>query len=98
MPRGNVGERIPVDPRVVQEIQRNATMMQEQGGNFMSDWGGAQRYEQMAEAPREARMVYYSVIDGANTSEEIEVVTGLSSKEVTSGLGWLGKKGLVTGM
>ena len=95
MPREGFGRRLPADPAIVEQVSRDPTMLAEQGAGFMQDWGGAQAYQQMAQAPIEAREVYYAVIDGFSDPSQIAVVTGLSDKEVSGGLSWLGRKGLV---
>jgi DNA-binding transcriptional regulator GbsR (MarR family) len=50
----------------------------------------------LAQLPLEQRLVYASVLEGATTPSEMEVVTGLSSSEVSVGLQGLQKRGLVS--
>ena len=92
----NAMKRIPVDPRVVDLIQRSPTMRYEQGENFMSNWGGPVQYQMLVRLPREQRLCYVAVLEGAATEDQVEVVTGLSSKEVSRGLEGLQERDLVT--
>lgn len=87
--------RVPVDPRVVRKIQRSPQMMREQGAGFMSGWGGPNMYRQLASYPVKARLTYAAILDGTTDKSQIEVVTGLTTREVDDGLDWLQKKGLV---
>jgi len=98
MPREGLGKRLPVDPAIVRQIERSPTMLQEQGGAgvFLRDWGGSYMYQEMSKAPVEARTIYYGVVGGSISPEELQVVTGLSDKEVSKGLKWLQRKGYVS--
>ena len=89
-------ERIPVDPRVVDRIQRSPHMMAEQGAGFMGDWGGPTTYRSLCELPQSQRMVYAAVLDGAASQEELEVVTGLAPEEVSRALSELQSIGKVS--
>ena len=80
---------------IVEQVSRSPTMLAEQGPNFLQDWGGAAIYQEMSKAPVEARTIYYGVVGGSTSPEELQVVTGLSEKEVSKGLKWLQKKGYV---
>jgi len=91
----NMG-RIPVDPRVIEKIQRSPTMAGEQGGDFMQGWGGPSVYQTLAALPKNDRMVYAAVLDGTTTSDQIEIVTGLSTGEVSKSLNALKGQGLVS--
>lgn len=91
-----VGERIPVDPRVIDRIQRSPHMMAEQGPGFMEDWGGPSTYREMASLTSNQRLVWASVLDGATDYEQIEVMTGLSSLEVSAAASELQSLGKVT--
>jgi len=95
MPREDLGRRLPVDPRIVERVSRSPAMLAEQGPNFMSDWGGSSMYQAMSKAPSEARVVYYGVVEGTTSPEELEVVTGLDKTSVERGLQWLQRKGYV---
>ena len=89
------------DPRMVDKIKRNQSMMAEQGGvsGFMSEYGGAENYIQFAKMKEEDRLVYASVLDGYTQPDQIAVATGLSQSEVNKSLGVLSKDGMIdTGM
>lgn len=88
------GRRIPVDPKVIKEIQRSPKMRAEQGVPFMQSWGGPQRYQQMARLPTAARVVYYSLQEGV-PQDQISVVTGLTPGEVEEGIARLSREGLL---
>jgi predicted Rossmann fold nucleotide-binding protein DprA/Smf involved in DNA uptake len=97
MPNGYARyERMPVDPRIVEDIQRSSSLSSEQGIGFMAEWGGSSQYKTFANLPRNNRYVYAAVLDGYSTPEEIEVVTGLSLKDVNMSLAELQGKGLVS--
>ena len=89
-------ERIPVDPRVVDKIMRSPSMMEEQGSGFMQSWGGPGAYQQWAREPPGKRMTYFAVQQGATTSGEVAVMTGLKESEVNKWLGKLEMEGLVS--
>jgi hypothetical protein len=89
-------ERIPMDPRVVEEIQKSPTMRAEQGPGFMSYAGGPAQYRLLAGLPREERLVYAAVAEGYSLPSEIEVVTGLTGKQVSRGVEGLKKMGLIS--
>jgi len=88
------GRRLPLDPRMVQKIQRSPEMMAEQG-DFLSDWGGPAMYQLLAELPTNQRMTYLAVYQGLTTSEEISIATDLPVGQVESALTSLGKRGLI---
>ena len=88
-------ERIPVDPRVIDKIQRSPQMMREQGGQVMAGWGGGRQYQQLARLPVEQRICYAAILDGTTDQDQIGIVTGLSAERVTKGLEGLQKAGLV---
>ena len=96
MPREDLGRRLPVDPRIVERVSRSSTMLAEQGPNFMQDWGGTAMYQAMSKAPFEARVIYYGVVEGTTSPEELEIVTGLDKTSVERGLQWLKRKGYVS--
>lgn len=88
--------RLPFDPKMAKEIARSPAMSAEQGPNFLSSWGGPSQYRMFAKLPMCERLVYASVLEGATTPGEMEIKTGLTSTEVSKGLGKLQKKGLVS--
>ena len=88
--------RLPMDPKLVREIQRSSEMVGEQGSGFMEDWGGPSMYRQMAKIPPVPRVVYYVIRGGTTEPSEIEIVTGLTSKEVSDAIVDLQRRGLVT--
>ena len=88
--------RISVDPRMVQEIQRSPSMRAEQGPEFLQDWGGPEQYQVLARMPVPERLTYVAVLEGYTEPSEIEVVTGLTSGEVSGALTDLRRKGLVS--
>jgi len=87
-----------VDPKMISEIQKSGVMLSEQGGasNFMADWGGADVYKQLAKMPEADRLTYVAINKGFANSDEISVVTGLSTKEIDKSVKTLQKKGLIT--
>ena len=95
MPREGFGEILPVDPRMIEEIQSSRVMSGEQGPGWMQEWGGPEMYQEMSQAPVTARMVYYAALEGFTSPDQIEVATGLSKGEVSSGVSWLRRKGYV---
>ncbi len=90
--------RIPVDPRVVEEISKSSGMLTEQGGHagLMPSWGGSAQYEVFSQLPMEERLVYAAVLEGTTAPDQIEIVTGLDAKEVSEGLRGLQKRRLVS--
>ena len=86
---------MPVDPRIVQEIQGSPSMRAEQGTEFMAGYGGPASYQAMARMPIEQRVVYRAVQDGITNATDISQATGLTPTEVNNGLGGLQKRGLV---
>jgi len=90
------GRRLPVDPRVVERIERSPTMMSEQGPSFMATWGGAQKYKRVAKLPVNQRRVYYAVESGIKTPEALAMELRMSEASVEKALSWLEKKGWVS--
>jgi len=86
--------RIPVDPRVTLVIERNPNLLAEQTG-AMSSWGGPSQYRRFMRLPIEQRLCYAAILEGVTQEDQIGVVTGLSSKEISRGLQGLQKRGLV---
>ena len=82
--------------RVIEGIQKSSQMRSEQGEGWLAGWGGPSEYRFLTTLPMEPRLVYASVLEGYSTKSEIEGVTGLTSKQVYEGLGYLKKKGLVS--
>ena len=89
-------KRIPVDIRLVEEIERGAKMRSEQGEGWLAGWGGPSGYRFFASLPMEERLVYAAVLENYSTKSEIGDITGLTSKQVDEGLGGLRKRGLVS--
>lgn len=87
--------RVPVDPRMVEEIGRSPRMLAEQGPDFMGGWGGSAQYQALARMPMRERLTYAAVLDNHATAEEIASVTGLSVAEVAKALGALQEQSLV---
>ena len=88
-------QRIPVDPRVINKIQRSPTMRYEQGPDFMGGWGGPARYQQLAGLPMEQRVCYAAILEGITDKGQIEVATGLAMEQIDRGIQGLQTKGLV---
>jgi CRP-like cAMP-binding protein len=88
--------RIPVDPRVIERIQKSSEMQYEQGSDFMSGWGGPARYRALTKLPMEQRICYAAILEGVTTEDQIGIVTGLSPEETSRGLAGLQAKGLVS--
>lgn len=88
--------RIPVDPRVVDLIQRSPQMSYEQGGDFMSSWGGPNQYRELSRLPVEQRLCLVAVREGVSDEDQLGIVTGLSPEQVSRGISGLQKRGLVT--
>jgi len=88
--------RLPVDPRVIDKIQRSPSMSYEQGSDFMSGFGGPQQYKQFAKLPTGQRLTYAAVLEGHTEPIDISVVTGLTPEEVDAALTKLERRGLVT--
>ena len=89
-------KRIPVDPKIIAEIQKSSQMRSEQGEGWLAGWGGPSEYRFFASLPMEERLVYAAVLENYSTPAEIEGVTGLASGQVDRGLSGLRKKGLVS--
>ena len=87
--------RLPMDTRVVRDIQRSPKMSAEQGPNWLSDFGGPQGYSYWAKQPMPERVTYFAVQEGATTQQQVVDWTGLRSGEVSSALSSLERKGLV---
>jgi len=90
-------KRIPMDPRVVEKIQRSPSMMAEQGSGFLQNpWGGPSGYQYWAGQPEGKRVTYFAVVGGGATTSEISNMTGLTEPEVDKWLTQLGKEDLIT--
>jgi len=74
-PRGDLQsyEFMPVDTRIVEEIERNPRKLAEQGGStyFMRDWGGSENYKQLSKLTPEQRLVYAAACQGISDPEAI---------------------------
>ena len=88
--------RLPMDPRMLTEIERSPVMTAEQGPTFLQGWGGSSGYQSFSGLPLDQRLTYAALLDGAVTLEEVEVMTGLSPREVGSGLQGLENEGLIS--
>ena len=88
-------KRIPVDPRVIDRIQRSARMSYEQGSGFMKSWGGPTRYKTLTKMPQHPRLAYAAILEGHTTDNAIKMVTGLSQAQLTRALTHLRNKGLI---
>jgi len=91
----NFGRNLPMDPRMIREIQSNSRMYAEQGSGFMQEWGGPERYQQVAGLPETDRVVFYAIQEGYTDPSELEIVTGANSKEIALSLSRLERKGLI---
>ena len=87
--------RLPVDPRVVKEIQGSPDMSAEQGAGFLGFAGGAANYQQFASLPYVDRLTYAAVLEGNTTADAISTVTDLKVEQVEGALTRLQDKGLV---
>jgi len=87
--------RILVDPRVIDRIQSYPGMVGEQGGRFMQGWGGPDQYRELVKFPVEERVCYAPILDGHTDQGGLEIITGLTSKEVSKGFSGLQRKGLI---
>lgn len=94
MPVG-YGKRLPVDPRVIDRIQRSPTMMGEQGTGFMQSWGGPTKYKDVSRLTRNQRTCLYAVEGGLSTAEEISIALDVPVSKVETVLAQLERKGLV---
>ena len=88
-------ERIPVDPRIVQDIQTHRKMRDEQGSTFMTKWGGPSEYSKLASMPAPDRLVLMAVKEGYATPATIADVTGLPVDTVNSRVSILKGQGLI---
>ncbi len=94
MPK-DFGRRLPVDTRIISDIQRSPQMRAEQGPSWLSEWGGPQGYKMQADMSESVRVTYNAVLEGYGTEPDIRDATGLSSGEVSSSLTTLQWRGLV---
>jgi DNA-directed RNA polymerase specialized sigma24 family protein len=91
----NYGKTLPIDPRMIEIIQRSPKMLSEQG-DLMAEWGGPEMYKVLARLPVNQRMTYFAVKAGIKTPEEISAVLDIPLDEVNSSLDSLVSQGLVT--
>ena len=89
------GRRLPIDSKMVQEIQSDPQMSQEQGTGFMSDWGSPGAYQYWSRQPLSDRMVFYATQAGYNTPQAIADVTSLKIKDVNKSIGKLTEQGFL---
>ena len=87
--------RIPVDPRVVNRIQKYPRMESEQGVSFMQGCGGPNRYQELVKFPIEERVCYAAILDGHTDQDGLEIITGLTTQEFSKGLLGLQRKGII---
>jgi len=90
------GRRFPVDPRIVERIQKSAVMRGEQSG-FMDKWGGPEAYKKLVKLPQGDRLVYFAVLEGYSTPEEIEPIIDLPTNMIERSLSKLIGLGLIRG-
>jgi len=88
-------ERLPVDPRIVRQVQGDSRMSREQGPGFMQRWGGAQNYMQASSMPVNQRVVYMAIGEGFVSPDAIIVATGLGVRDVNKALEELERLGYV---
>jgi len=91
----NFGARIPVDPRVVERIQKSPSMSAEQGGTLMESWGGPQEFKEVARLPRDQREVFYAILTGVEDPDELSVILDISPSRVESALSALERRGKI---
>ena len=94
MPKG-FGRDLPMDTRIIRDIQRSPSMSAEQGPGWLNEWGGPSGYSFWAGQPVNDRVVYFAVTEGYSTQKDIRDATGLSSGEVLTSLTKLERKGLI---
>ena len=87
--------RLPMDTKIIRDIQRSPSMSAEQGSSWLSEWGGPGGYSFWAKQPLSDRVVYFAVTEGYSTQKDIRDATGLSSGEVSTSLTKLERKGLI---
>ena len=90
-----IQESPPVDPRLVEGIQKYPVMVEEQGVGFLEEWGGPDQYKELVKFPVEERAVYAAILDGNADQDTIEIITGLSLLDVNESLYSLKDVGLV---
>lgn len=90
-------ERPRMAEKMISEIQRDPVMSAEQGGNWLSDWGGPTAYRYFAKAPRNDRLTYYAISSaGCSTVEDIAAVTDLRTSQVEASIARLQRAGWIT--
>ena len=72
-------EFLPVDTRIVEEIQRSPKKLEEQGGCFLDKWGGPSNYNTLAKLSPEERLVYVSTLQGL--SDPAAIADAVSTSE-----------------
>jgi len=91
----NFGKRLPVDPKIIDEISRSPRMRAEQGPDWLMQYGGPGMYQEAASWSPAQRGTYYAVIEGYSTPEEIASVADLKESQVNSALTFLKRKGVI---
>lgn len=89
------GRDLPLDTRIVREIQRSPSMSAEQGSGWLSKWNGPQGYTMQARMTLPERVTYNAVEQGYGTEADISDATGLLRGEVSVALTKLQAMGLV---
>jgi len=89
------GRRLPVDTRMVREIQSSARMSAE-NPNLMNEWGGVGAYTYWAKQPLADRLVFFATRAGYDTPQAIADVTDLKTTEVNRSIGKLTAQGFIT--
>lgn len=90
------GVRLPVDPKIPQDIMRNPTMLAEQGSGFMESYGGPVNYIDWAHSPMSDRLTFLAIQDQQlSTQSDIAAFTGLSKADVSRSLSRMERKGWI---
>lgn len=88
-------ERLPVDLRIVEEIERSSAMRREQGSGFLQRWGGPSKYAYYARMPELEKRLLEALFDGWCTLDALTNVLNVSRREASVALESLKRKGLV---
>jgi len=90
-----MSKRLPMDTRLVREIQSDPIKRAEQGSGFLKDFGGPEAYLVSSGMPVNARLVYDAIQDGVGEIPDLLVVTGLSEADINSAISYLKGQDLV---
>lgn len=88
--------KLPVDARIVDEINRTPIFLREQGSPFMSHYGGASTYIAVSKLTGDERVAFYAVQDGFDNAADIAGATGMSESDASKALSSLQTKGYVS--